>query len=295
MRDILIQALDKAGLSRLTEIVLPLARECVFVGTTATPDDAISVGASKLGGTPDLPPEFAWPIWKGRPQAFIAQLRLSEVPALEGEAPLPSEGLLSFFYDSAQSTWGSSPADAGSWLVCYHSGAPSSLQRTPAPEVPPPPRAWWQRLLSSSPPHGATRYNACALSFHRGLSLPSWEVLQDRRPPVEMTEAEREEYGELLASLPDAFAGPSIAGHRLLGYADPIQGEMEQEVATAAAGAYQGYDAADAAGWQLLLQVDSDGPADMMWGDAGMIYYWVHRRDLAAARFDATWLVLQCH
>jgi hypothetical protein len=295
MRDTLARALNEAGLSRLTETVLPLARECILIGTTATDDDAIPVGSSKLGGSPDLPPGFTWPVWQNRPQAFIAQFRLSELPALEGEVRLPRDGLLSFFYDSAQSTWGSSPADAGSWSVLYDAGDPAALQRTAPPEAPSPPRSWWQRLLLPGAPQGTAKYRPCALAFHRGLSLPSWETLDDWRPFIEMTDAERDAYCDLLVSLPELFAGAPIPGHRLLGYADPIQGEMEGEVAAVTADAYQGHDAADASEWQLLLQVDSDGPAGMMWGDAGMIYYWIHRRDLAAARFDATWLVLQCH
>jgi uncharacterized protein YwqG len=45
--------------------------------------------------------------------------------------------------------------------------------------------------------------------------------------------------------------------------------------------------------WRLLFQVDSDEHAGMRWGDNGMLYYWIERADLAAHRFDATWLVLQ--
>jgi len=31
-----------------------------------------------------------------------------------------------------------------------------------------------------------------------------------------------------------------------------------------------------------------------MWGDLGRIYYWIRDDDLAARRFDRSWLVLQC-
>ena len=46
--------------------------------------------------------------------------------------------------------------------------------------------------------------------------------------------------------------------------------------------------------WHLLLQVDSDDAADMMWGDLGRIYFWIRDEDLAARRFDAPGVVLQC-
>jgi uncharacterized protein YwqG len=46
--------------------------------------------------------------------------------------------------------------------------------------------------------------------------------------------------------------------------------------------------------WRLLLQVDTDDDAKMMWGDAGRIYFWIRDEDLRARRFDKTWLVFQC-
>jgi uncharacterized protein YwqG len=52
---------------------------------------------------------------------------------------------------------------------------------------------------------------------------------------------------------------------------------------------------AGAADWRLLLQVDSDDAAGMMWGDVGRIYYWIRAQDLAARRFDQAWLILQCY
>jgi uncharacterized protein YwqG len=49
-----------------------------------------------------------------------------------------------------------------------------------------------------------------------------------------------------------------------------------------------------AADWRLLLQVDSEEHAGMVWGDAGRLYYWMRTQDLVARRFDQAWLVLQC-
>jgi uncharacterized protein YwqG len=46
--------------------------------------------------------------------------------------------------------------------------------------------------------------------------------------------------------------------------------------------------------WQLLFQLDSDDKADMMWGDAGRLYYWIRKQELARQSFDNTWTILQC-
>jgi uncharacterized protein YwqG len=41
--------------------------------------------------------------------------------------------------------------------------------------------------------------------------------------------------------------------------------------------------------------VDSDDAAGTMWGDSGMLYYWIRDDDLAARRFDRAWCVMQCY
>jgi len=32
----------------------------------------------------------------------------------------------------------------------------------------------------------------------------------------------------------------------------------------------------------------------MMWGDMGMLYFWIRAEDLAARRFERVWMILQC-
>jgi uncharacterized protein YwqG len=46
--------------------------------------------------------------------------------------------------------------------------------------------------------------------------------------------------------------------------------------------------------WMLLLQLDSDDAAEFMWGDSGMLYYWIRKQDLASSRFDRVWMTMQC-
>lgn len=50
--------------------------------------------------------------------------------------------------------------------------------------------------------------------------------------------------------------------HRLFGYPDLIQGDMNLQ--------------------------------NMMWGDVGRIYFWIREQDLKNFDFDKTWLILQC-
>lgn len=47
-------------------------------------------------------------------------------------------------------------------------------------------------------------------------------------------------------------------------------------------------------GWQLLMQLDSEDEAGMMWGDVGKIYFTIREQDLKSLSFDKTWMNWQC-
>ena len=85
--------------------------------------------------------------------------------------------------------------------------------------------------------------------------------------------------------------------HRVGGWAEPVQGPIEYEIATAAlGGGRQRWDAlvAEEPAWVLLAQFDSDGRARMMWGDVGTLYWMIRPEDLAARCFDKALFTWQC-
>ena len=47
--------------------------------------------------------------------------------------------------------------------------------------------------------------------------------------------------------------------------------------------------------WRLLLLLDSDESAKLMWGDVGMLYFWVRHSDVLRSDFSRTWMTLQCY
>jgi uncharacterized protein YwqG len=95
--------------------------------------------------------------------------------------------------------------------------------------------------------------------------------------------------------------------HQVWGFPDPIQGdEMELECQLVSHGLYcgdsSGYLSREAAplkdgarDWRLLLQIDTDEELGVMWGDGGILYFWIREEDARAGRFDQAWAVLQCY
>lgn len=47
--------------------------------------------------------------------------------------------------------------------------------------------------------------------------------------------------------------------------------------------------------WRLLLQIDTDNDAGMMWGDTGMLYFWIREQDARVRDFSKVWMILQCY
>jgi uncharacterized protein YwqG len=101
------QALRAAGLERLAGEAERLTLPAIAIEAHAASDDDLPVGASKLGGQPDLPPDTEWPEHNGQPLGFLAQFNLAEVAPYDVESLLPRTGLLSFFYDFVAALWGS--------------------------------------------------------------------------------------------------------------------------------------------------------------------------------------------
>lgn len=283
VRTYLRKQLLERGLDRAVGDVLELARTGWRIRTQAAGDETLPTGVSRIGGVPDLPRDVEWPVWNGLPLAFIAQIRLEERE--DADSPLPLRGVLSFFYDAEQRTWGFDPADRGSWRVFHFDDPTRLVRREPPRELPP-----------------QARYTACCVEFSQLLSLPTYGMLIER---LDMSEMEQVAYWGFPEEWADEQVGDEGPRHQLLGHPEPIQGEMHLECQLASNGLYCG-DASyrdhpryaelepGAGDWTLLLQIDSDDAAGMMWGDVGMIYYWIRRKDLARGAFERVWLVLQC-
>lgn len=276
--------LEEMGVeARHLDSLQKLVRPAIRLESRRVAQADLSLGQSRLGGEPDLPAKFKWPVYKGKPLAFVAQLNMEAAARVMSTAPLPKRGHLWFFFAADQRNWGFDPKDRGSSLVHYE--ADVALERRALPR--------------ELPEEG--RFQPCALAMASYVDIPSME--DERNPLMGSDDDMLDSYSEVQ----DQLASPNgDIAHKLLGHAQTIQGAMELECALTSNGIYTG----DSSGykdrrvaklaksqydWRLLLQIDSDEHAGMMWVDAGRIYYWIREQDLLERRFDKSWLVLQCY
>lgn len=284
----------ESGLSRVADDLERLLKPSIRIKTRPVDEAKLTLGESKFGGVPDLPPEIEWPERNGQRLDLIAQLNLSEITSLKPPAyqlslldvgsdlsafdALPQAGILYFFYDVTEQRGGYKPEDRGGWKVIHYDGDSSRLKRCEA--------------ASALPEDGPLP--ACRLEFAKEVTLPDLEeALMDR---LWLSDAEEDAYWEVIKGVETS----TQICHRLLGYPQIIQNAMEGQCAVLSHGladnnANRRIYEPEEVEWHLLLQVDSDDNAEMSWGDVGRLYFWIRKAHFRAHDFEGVWLVLQCH
>jgi len=209
---------------------------------------------------------------------------LSELPETCGRNGLPAVGILYFFYCQEQETWGFNPVDKGSWRVMYSSSPREKCIEHPAPD-------------GLNPDY---IYTKKSITFRPVESFPDCQ--DDRIDALNLTDVQGDQYCDVSTAV---FQGEPA--HHLLGYPAPVQGnDMDLECQLVSNGLYcgdaSGYNSpqrkaleAHRSDWVLLLQLDTDDDVGMMWGDSGMLYFWIKKNDLEEARFENCWMILQCY
>ena len=286
------------GLARVAGDLLRLAAPTVRVYIRCIDEAGLPVGASKIGGRPDLPAGVDWPAWH-EPLAFIAQFDLAAVAPHEHEGILPTRGLLSFFYETDGEPlysvrWGlpeETPPEqypeidrSLGWRVLYHPGDPATFVRR---DVPP--------ALNEG-----GRFPACAARFAAEVTLP--DVDGPEVEPLRLSDAERSALIDLDAAI---NAGTwEAGGHHVLGHPYNLGGSTLAACEIAARRIPYDWLAANptrwdeiareaSRRWRLLLQVDSSGEAAMDWAGGGLLHFCVEREALRAGDFSRVWLNLQ--
>lgn len=217
---------------------------------------------SYFGGMPLVNPGFKWPMKDGYPLSFIGQLHCADLDLVPTD-----EGSLLFFYDNRH--WGYSPKDIGHAIVLHQQATDQRIQ----PELPGVEMTSFFGLRKKTVKPKV--YQRIDVTFTASRSYPSHE----RNLLTFANEVDEESYMEFCQSVQTDI--------QIGGFPSPVQSDwMELDCAMA-------FGSGVPADWILLLQLFEVG--DMIWGDAGVLYWFIHRDDLKNNRFDRVWMVSQCH
>jgi hypothetical protein len=248
-----------------------------------------SMGQSKFGGWPDLPPQTPWPSHSGGPHQFIAQFNLSEIPSAD-DSVLSTRGLLSLFAATRPIEhifW----RDPG-YVRAVYTPDPVELVSTPPPA---PSSAQLEELLSEErlprelqarhaqevaqglrwpepPPVDVPQHErSLRLRFVCGLDFPQSE---DQRADWPVPQSEARDYYSELRTIWDSVVDPdSLPRYRdhLLGYPG---------VSSLA------YDPTPDPSWAHLLCLGSHPELDWGWHDSDFLHVFVEHERLRRADFS---------
>ena len=254
--------IEGAGLGRIVDDLVRHAKPSIRIHTRLADEAMMPVGASRVGGMPDLPPDVAWPLWNGKPLSFVCQINVQDAAEYNSEHTLPSVGLLSFFYGADEQPWGFDPKDSGGWRVFFFPPEAGTLAPAAVPS----------EVIQMG------QFSHCAVEFASEWTIP--DTASGVGKLLNLSHTQFETMFDLADRLYTPVSGPMPHIHRLLGHPQHVQGEMQMECQLAYNGVYCGNAdspqseeakalAVGASDWRLLLQIDSDDDAGMMWGDSG--------------------------
>jgi len=273
--------LESHQLARYRDDILSRGSPCVAIALKDPPSASlpdlppVRIGSSKIGGDPDLPPGFAWPVGDDGQAGFYLQIVLADLPRASWN-PFPSQGMLFVFcHDDQRAFW-----DPPGWEVVWWNGDPASLVRTPR-DVP-----------ALNPLVGESVFFSTSLSrpltFRAGTDFPpgsqsDWDWINafERRTRDSDGEALNRYFDFVIDAADPGAAADRAAGRgpyfhpigRLLGHTDS---SIREELTLAARGAsdrFRDYDwrrahrdelAKEGASWRQLMRLFSSTAIEYM-------------------------------
>lgn len=239
------------------------ACESIRFKVTGEQGAPLKLGASKVGGCPDVIEGFEWPRDKmGRPLSLLLQINCSDVSKIDKTGVLPASGCILFFYELEEMDY----EGVGGSIRLYYFEEGETLIRVECP----------------SDLHDNLRIKERALSFEKRMSYPSCEdyitLLSDgEEPDYDVLETE---YNEAKNRLGGLFKRQEGDVGSMLGYADLLQNYMVDDLENNV----------------LLMQMFSfrSGDCELMFGDEGCVYLYISKEALKAKDFSELKFEMQC-
>jgi len=237
--------LEKAGLAEYWEKLKNHIRPGFYMVPTIIDEEKIGIGASKIGGRPDVPSTFNWPSWKGHPMSFLAQINLEEFPMKSIQSDYPTSGILYFFYVYDPDLWydnDSYDSDYKNNNVVYYTAESSDLIRMEP----------HKDLMESQ------IFKSALIERKLELTIPDGDYLEANK--LIKNKGDLDKYSLDFSSNFLETYDPGI-GYRFLGHMTPLQygGHPSDEI--------------------LLLQADTNDEVGMEWDLSGLLYFFMEKDD----------------
>jgi uncharacterized protein YwqG len=227
------------------------------------------IGESKIGGMPDVPKNFTYPMNGNTPLPFLMQINLNELTNVAPDHILPKEGMLYLFYDIEEQPWGLEEEDKESWKVIYV----NEIENLKEIDVP-------------VNYNEETKIIPFKLTFEKRISYPNWDTTEFEKIKFK-SEEDEDKYFKFVQEMDGEEPLHQMFGHPL-----NIQGDVFGEIDYYF---HQEKREVKYKNWELLFQIDTDDDLNLMWGDVGMIYFCIDPSDAIKGNFDEVRFCLQCH
>ena len=251
-------AIENYGFGWKVDQLMEAARPAIRLNSERTNLDSLPIGASRMGGLPDLPPDLPWPDFEGRPLEFLAQINFAESAAAAHLDGLPDNGWLVIFHDMNQSAF----HGRNLWHGTFFDAEAASLRRVTLAEPGGRGLGLGGHDNDGDLPEGMD-FHACAVRPEPWTCLPDKDAFM-----AAGIEGGGDPTGDWY-DLQEGFDSPHEPYHLLGGVPMPVQGDPRP-----------------ADYWFQLLQISTDleGPG-WMWGDMGRMYFMTTAKGLAARDF----------
>jgi hypothetical protein len=245
------------GYGDIADRVVAASRPTEFFRPVRTGRMPSALGTSRLGGDPDLPAGVQWPRCKGKPQSFLAQVRVSDLPAEDVELRRLGGVLLFFTYvelEPGETHYGDW---AGACSSVRHARAGAALERRATPRT------------------GVIRAKPVALRFAQRLDVPDLALDEDHLMPPLQDIVPKGGF-EQWYKFTDHLRGKPFVETKLLGYPDAPNGGNR-----CWARAERVKDT-----WRHLFTMGPDDEFGFVAADAGRLQLLIAPEDLRAGRFN---------
>lgn len=243
-------------LERLVNELQDYMKDSIHLTLEPSSESPLPIGSSKFGGAPDVPADFVWPNDNdGCPLSLLLQIDCADLAVHDRERLLPQSGNLYFFYELSKMDWDNAHHGV---KVIYNETPAEQLHREPYPDM-----LKTENRLSE---------RRVVFSLHKCLPDPNERDLSDQVDG----QCSEDEYFDACDWFNDFGDYGSMLGYASI-IQNPICDDLENNV--------------------LLLQLFTIEETDLtlMFGDCGIIYFYISREELMERNFDRVDFELQCY